>query len=72
MDYPKYQINLFHQSYYPSGQTLVNVNGATTSINTYSGNYYVAFMPQFNLSATGSTYETALSNLLLIATSSNY
>jgi hypothetical protein len=71
MDYPKYLVNISYVSPYPSGQREINVNGATTSINTYSGGYYVASMPKLSLSATGSTYETSLSSLLLAATSSN-
>jgi hypothetical protein len=71
MDYPKFLVNISYVSPYPSGQRLINVNGVTSSINTYSGGYYIANMPNLSISATGSTYETSLSNLLLAATSSN-
>lgn len=71
MDYPKYQVNI---SYYPSrvsGQQLVNIAGVTQSMPTYQGGYYVAAMPEIKISATGSNYTTALTNLLNIATASS-
>jgi hypothetical protein len=71
MDYPKYQVNI---SYYPSrvsGQQLVNIAGVTQSMPTYQDGYYVASMPEIKISATGSNYTTALTNLLNIATASS-
>ena len=71
MDYPRYFVNISYVDFWPNGQRLINVNGVTSSINTYGGGYYEATMPRLALSATGSTYETALSSLILAATSSN-
>ena len=71
MDYPKYPVNISYVKPYPSGQTLILVGGVTASINTYSGGYYIANMAVVGISATASTYELALSNLLTIATASN-
>jgi hypothetical protein len=39
-------------------------------MHTYSGEYFIASMPELRLYATGSSYTTALDNLLLIATAS--
>lgn len=71
MDYPKFLVNISYVKVWPNGQRLLNVNGVTSSINTYGGGYYEATMPRLSLSATASTYELALSTLLLAATSSN-
>jgi hypothetical protein len=71
MNYPKYLVSISYQSTYPSGQTEIQIGGVTSSINTYSGGFYVAAMHELNLFATGSTYETSLANLLIAATSSN-
>ena len=70
MEYPKYPVSISYVRPYPSGQTEVKVSGVTNSIPTYSGGYYLAQMPIVNITATGSTYETSLSNLLAIATAS--
>lgn len=74
MDYPKYLINLSFQPSVASGQNYVLVGGVTQSYTTtaYSGNYYIASMPEVKLVATGSTYETALANLLILATASTF
>lgn len=68
---PTYNVNI---SYYPprsTGQTLVNVSGVTSSVNTYTDGYFVASMLELKISATGSSYTTALNNLLNIATASS-
>jgi hypothetical protein len=67
---PKYQVNI---TWYPartSGQQLVNIGGVTQSVSTYNDGYFIASMPELKIVASGSTYPTALSNLLVIATSS--
>lgn len=67
---PKYSVYI---SYVPSrsnGQQLLNINGVTQSMPTYGSAYFEAVMPEVRISATGSTYADALSNLLIIATSS--
>lgn len=70
MEYPKYPVSISYLRTYPSGQTEIRINGSTTSIPTYSGGYYIASMPIVNITATGSTYELSLANLLAIATAS--
>lgn len=71
MDYPKFPVTIDYVKPFPDGQREISLNGATTSIPTYSGGFYVAKMAYVNIVATGSTYETSLSNLLTIATSSS-
>ena len=70
MTNPKYLINISWSMPYVSGMTAVSISGVTQSLQTYAGGYYVASMPEVKISATGSTYETALSNLLIIASAS--
>lgn len=74
MDYPKYNINLSYQPSVVSGQNYVIVGGVTQSYTTtaYSSGYYIASMTEVKLYATGSTYETALANLLILATASSF
>lgn len=67
---PKYLINISYQPQRLSGQQLVQISGVTQSIPTYTSGYFVASMPEIKISATGSSYQTALSNLLIIATAS--
>lgn len=71
MTNPKYLINISWSMPYVSGMTAVSISGVTQSLPTYSGGYYIATMPEVRISATGSTYETALSNLLIIASASS-
>ena len=42
----------------------------TSTTNTYGGGYFAASMPEIKISATGSSYTTALNNLMVIATAS--
>ena len=70
MENPKYLINISYLPARASGQQLVFISGVTYSMPTYSGDYFIASMPEVRISATGSTYQTALSNLLIIATAS--
>ena len=71
MNNPKYDI---HISYYPirvSGMTQASIGGITQSFQVYNeGGYFISSMPVVGIYSTGSTYKTALDNLLLIATSS--
>lgn len=70
-DFDKYYINI---SYVPSrmnGQQLVNIGGVTQSMPTYSGEFWVASMPEVRLVATGSSRDEAFNNLLVTATGSN-
>lgn len=75
MTSPKYTVNIFYQRPMINGQQLVwigTASGSTQSIPTYSSEYFVASMPEASLAATGSSYETALSNLLILATASSF
>ena len=72
MENPTYNVVI---TYYPlsySSQSLVNIYGVTYSMPSYeNGGYFIAVMPEVFLSATGSTYQDSLDNLLLSATSSD-
>ena len=70
MTNPKYLVNISWSMPYISGMTAVSMAGVTQSLPVYTSGFFVATMPEVKLSATGSTYETALSNLLLIASAS--
>ena len=70
MDYPKYPVTISYISSALNGQQLVSIGGVTQSVPKYSGGYYQAYMTYANISATGSTYTTALTNLLVVATAS--
>lgn len=70
MDNPRYLVNIVYVPPRPTGQQLVSINGVTQSMPTYDGEMFVASMPEIRIAASGSTYQTALSNLLLIATAS--
>lgn len=67
----RYLVNISHQPSYAIGQELVNIAGVTQSIPTYSNPFYIASMPEIKISATGSSYEEALDNLLVIAASAS-
>jgi hypothetical protein len=66
----KYLVNISWTAPYRTGMTAVSISGVTHSLPIYSGGYYIATMPEVRISATGSTYESALNNLLIIASSS--
>jgi hypothetical protein len=70
MDNPRYLVNIVYVPARHTGQQKITVNGVTQSMPTYSTEMFVASMPEIRIAASGSTYQTALSNLLLIATSS--
>jgi hypothetical protein len=63
---PKYLINISYAPSHVTGQQLVNIGGVTQSMPTYGPSYFIAGMPEVKLSATGSTYEDALDNLLIV------
>lgn len=80
MTNPHYQVHITYQPSYPSGVQGVygtsTVNGLTYSALTsqsiiYGGGWFVASMPEIKISATGSSYTSALSNLMIIATASS-
>jgi hypothetical protein len=64
MNNPKYLVNISHSPSVPNGQYLINVNGVTQSMPTYSEELFVASMPEIKTYATGSSYTEALDNLL--------
>jgi hypothetical protein len=68
---PKYLVNISHVPNRANGQQLVNIGGVTQSVPTYSGEYFIASMPEIRISATGSGYVDALNNLLIIASASS-
>lgn len=72
MQNPTYLVTISHQPSRANGQQLVNIAGLTCSIPSYSSEYFLASMPELKIMATGSTYQTALTNLLNIATASNF
>ncbi len=62
----KYLVNISYVDKHINGQQLVSISGVTQSLPTYSSEYYVASMPELSISATGSSYSDALTNLLVI------
>ena len=70
MENPKYLVNIYHEPRRVQGQQLVSISGVTQSVPTYTSEYFVASMPEMKISATGSSYGDALTNLLAIATAS--
>ena len=72
MENPKYLVNISYEPSRPNGQQLMNAAGVTFSIPSHSSEYFVANMPELKISATGSSYGEALTNLLNIATASSF
>jgi hypothetical protein len=71
MENPRYLVNIYYQPQVLVGQQAVFIGGITQSIPAYRDGYFVASMPEIKIVGTGSSYQTALSNLLLIATASS-
>jgi hypothetical protein len=69
MDNPKYLVNIVYVPSHVSGQSLVNISGVTQSMITYNSDYFQATMPELRISATGTSYNDALNNLLTVASS---
>ena len=65
---PKYSINISYVDPVVNGVTGATANGVWTTSPAYSEGKFRAFMPQLNISATGSSYTEALANLLVTAT----
>jgi hypothetical protein len=72
MQNPKYLVTISYEPSRPGVQQLVNIGGVTCSMPTYTSEYFVASMPELKISATGSSYQTALTNVLNIATASSF
>jgi hypothetical protein len=80
MTNPQYQVTITYEPLRPSGKTGVYATAAGINGNVYStlvsetityrGGFFVANMHELKISATGSSYANALSNLLVIATAS--
>mgnify|MGYP003405005865 CR=1 FL=1 len=69
---PAYLVNITYQPAYVVGHSLTySVATGTYSLNVYSTPLYVATMPEALLTATGTSYTTALNNLLIQATASS-
>ena len=64
MTNPKYQVTISYVPLYKSGVTTV------PGVSQYSGGYFQASMPEIKISATGSSYATALNAVMAIATAS--
>jgi len=60
---PRYQVTISYVPTYRSGVT-------GTGVSLYSGGHFQASMSEILIFATGSSYATALTNLLNIATAS--
>lgn len=72
MTNPKYLVNIYYSNPIRTGSIgATGANGLWETTPLYSGGYFVASMPEIRISATGSTYNTALTALLAIATASN-
>jgi hypothetical protein len=76
MTNPKYQVIISYLPTYRSGRTgtyATQSDGSSLLVSTtdvYSGGYFQASMPEIRIYATGSSYNTALTALMLIATAS--
>ena len=69
MDNPKYVVNISYQPKYVNGWQDVSISGVTHSTIKYDGDYFIASMLEVSLSATGSSYADALTNLLALTVS---
>lgn len=67
----KYNVNISFVPSSPNGRQEVLIAGVTQSLLTYSSEYYVASMPEVQISATGTSYADALTNLLAVASNTN-
>ncbi len=70
MTNPTYPISISYINQHLVSQQNIRVAGVTQSYPVYNGDYFLAYMQYANISATGSTYRTALDNLMILATAS--
>ena len=76
MTNPQYLVNISYVPTYRNGSVGVYAtqsDGSSLLVsqsNTYAGGYFAASMPEIKIYATGSSYATALNNLMIIATAS--
>lgn len=76
MTNPKFLVNISYVPMFRTGSVgtyATQSDGSsllTATTDTYGGGYFVSSMPEVKLYATGSTYQTALTNVLNLATAS--
>lgn len=76
MTNPQYQVTISYVKPYKTGLVgtyATQSDGSSllvSTTNVYSTGYFQAIMPEIKIYATGSSYATALTNLLNIATAS--
>lgn len=74
---PKYLVNISYVPMYRNGSVgtyATQSNGSSLLVSqteVYAGGYFAASMPEVKIYATGSSYATALNNLMIIATASS-
>ena len=77
MTNPQYLVNISYVPTYRNGSVGVYAtqsDGSSLLVSqsiVYSGGYFQASMPEIRIYATGSSYATALNNLMIIATASS-
>lgn len=70
MQNPRYSVFITSVPPQPNGVIIYNQGGVTYSMPSYTDEIFRATMPEINISATGSSYGEALTNVLNIATAS--
>lgn len=77
MTNPQYLVNISYVPMYRNGSVGVYAtqsDGSSLLVSqreAYAGGYFAASMPEVKIYATGSSYVTALNNLMIIATASS-
>ena len=77
MTNPQFLVNIAYVPKYRDGSIGVYAtqsDGSSSLVSqtiSYSGGYFQATMPEIRITATGSSYATALNNLMIIATASS-
>jgi len=77
MTNPQFLVNIAYVPMYRNGSVGVYAtqsDGSSLLVSqsiVYSGGYFQASMPEIRIYATGSSYATALNNLMIIATASS-
>ena len=77
MTNPQYLVNISYVPTYRSGSVGIYAtqsDGSSLLVSqsiVYKGGYYAASMPEVKIYATGSSYASALNNLMVIATASS-
>jgi len=77
MTNPQFLVNIAYVPMYRNGSVgtyATQSDGSSSLVSqsiVYSGGYFQASMPEIRIYATGSSYATALNNLMIIATASS-